>query len=242
MKHSHKDYRKQLDSIRAGDKVRIAIMQPYFIPYAGYFRLFQSTDLFVVYDCVQFIRRGWVHRNKILDTKNELSWFTLPLAKAPQEIKIADLKFTEDSKSRMQELMRKFPIFSSKQYLTSELSRCMLEFSQSPVYYLTSFLKLICHLLEIPCNIIYSSDLKLPVDLTGQDRIIAIAKHFKASEYINAPGGRELYEEAVFRQHNIKLQFLPDYAVHDSAYHSILPRLLQEDNCLLKKEIIDQSI
>ena len=40
-------------------------MQPYFVPYAGYFRLFAASDLFVIYDCVQFPRRGWVHRNKM---------------------------------------------------------------------------------------------------------------------------------------------------------------------------------
>ena len=64
--------------------MRIAIMQPYFIPYAGYFRLFQSVDLFVVYDCIQFARRGYVHRNQLPNFTDELSWITLPLAKAPQ--------------------------------------------------------------------------------------------------------------------------------------------------------------
>ena len=47
----------------------VAIMQPYFIPYAGYFRLFTGADLFVVCDDVQFPRRGWLHRNKLIDHK-----------------------------------------------------------------------------------------------------------------------------------------------------------------------------
>ena len=69
--------------------MRIAIMQPYFLPYAGYFRLLQQTDLFVVYDCVQFIRRGWIHRNRLANMNKELSWLTLQLAKAPQEVRIS---------------------------------------------------------------------------------------------------------------------------------------------------------
>jgi WbqC-like protein family len=49
-------------------QLTVAIMQPYFLPYAGYSRLFAATDLFVVYDCVQFPRRGWVHRNRLVNT------------------------------------------------------------------------------------------------------------------------------------------------------------------------------
>jgi hypothetical protein len=60
-----------------------AIMQPYFLPYAGYFRLFAATDLFVVYECVQFPRRGWVHRNQLVNTAGAERWLTLPLEKVP---------------------------------------------------------------------------------------------------------------------------------------------------------------
>ena len=59
----------------------VAIMQPYFFPYAGYFRLFAASDLFVIYDCVQFPRRGWVHRNLLPDASGSERWLTLPLEK-----------------------------------------------------------------------------------------------------------------------------------------------------------------
>jgi hypothetical protein len=75
----------------------IAIMQPYFFPYAGYFRLLAASDLFVIYDCVQFPRRGWVHRNKLLDASGEARWLTLPLEKAPQSVLIQDLRFPPDA-------------------------------------------------------------------------------------------------------------------------------------------------
>src|SRR5437016_2188558 len=66
----------------------VAIMQPYFLPYAGYFRLFAASDLFVIYDCVQFPRRGWVHRNRLTDARGLERWLTLPLEKAPQHVLI----------------------------------------------------------------------------------------------------------------------------------------------------------
>src|SRR5260370_23913658 len=68
-------------------------MQPYFTPYGGYFRLFAASDLFVIYDCVQFPQRGWVHRNRLVDRAGKERWLTLPLAKAPQSVLIADLRF-----------------------------------------------------------------------------------------------------------------------------------------------------
>src|SRR5258708_33697304 len=83
----------------AGSIRSVAIMQPYFIPYAGYFRLLAASDLFVIYDCVQFPRRGWVHRNRLVDRNGALRWLTLPLQSAPQNVLIRDLQFTSDAEA-----------------------------------------------------------------------------------------------------------------------------------------------
>ena len=88
----------------------IAIMQPYFLPYAGYFRLIARSDVFVIYDCVQFPRRGWVHRNKLLDAAGAEQWLTLPLRPAPQDVLIRDLEFPEDAPAAIAERLRPFPL------------------------------------------------------------------------------------------------------------------------------------
>lgn len=218
--------------------MRIAIMQPYFVPYAGYFRLLQGTDLFVVYDCVQFMRRGYVHRNQLPDNNNEATWLTLPLAKAPQDIKIAELNFASDAVDRMQQQRRKFPLFQRPEFLGNEVNSLLADFSRSPVEYIIRSLQWVCAMLDIPCNILRSSELKLSSELKGQDRIIAIADYYGATTYLNAPGGRSLYDEASFKHHKIKLEFLSDY---QGSYQSILFRLFNERIDELKKEIILQS-
>lgn len=218
--------------------MRIAIMQPYFLPYAGYFRLFHETDLFVIYDCVQFIRRGWIHRNRFANANGELTWLTLPLSKAPQEALITELTFAADSTTRMQEQQARFPLFNLQAYLDSEYSTAIMQFSLHPLAYITQLLKLSCEKLHLPFNIAYSSQLHLPAEVKGQDRIIAISKHFNASVYINPPGGRDLYDLSTFKQHNIELQFLPDYA---GSYESILPRLIHENVNTLRNEICSQG-
>lgn len=217
--------------------MRIAIMQPYFVPYAGYFRLFHETDLFVIYDCVQFIRRGWIHRNQFSNPNGEFSWLTLPLVKMPQESLITELAFTDDAAQRMQEQQQKFPVFKSEAFLASEFNSAITQFSSHPVAYITELLKLSCENLNIPFNVINSSTLNLPSSLKGQDRIITIAKHFGAKTYINAPGGISLYNEQEFKHHNIKLQFLPEYS---RSNESILPRLIYEGRNTLRKEITNE--
>src|SRR4051794_18580959 len=86
----------------------IAVMQPYFMPYAGYFRLFQASDPFVIYDCVQFPRRGWVHRNRLADARGVNRWLTLPLAKAPRDVLIRDLRFPANARDLLAERLRPF--------------------------------------------------------------------------------------------------------------------------------------
>src|SRR5580704_1381643 len=93
----------------------VAIMQPYFFPYAGYFRLFAASDLFVFYDCVQFPRRGWVHRNKLIQRNTTSDWLTLPLAKTGRDTtRIMDLRFSENAQEKWAERMAEFPALSNR--------------------------------------------------------------------------------------------------------------------------------
>ena len=71
-------------------------MQPYFFPYAGYFRLLAAADRFIILDTVQFPRRGWVHRNCVHKDGKE-NWITLPIKKCPRDTLIKDLKFRPDA-------------------------------------------------------------------------------------------------------------------------------------------------
>lgn len=207
------------------------------MPYAGYFRLFHHADLFVVYDCVQFLRRGWIHRNRLPNQQGELQWLTLPLQKAPQTIKIKDLNFSNDAAERWREQFNCFPSLSEKLTFNTDLKHSLFALNQSPLDYLIKNLKYICDALTIPFNIIKSSELNLPADLKAQERILTIAQHFKATRYINSPGGRELYDETFFNKNNIRLEFLSNY---QGSHVSMLHRMLNEDIPILRQEIISQ--
>jgi hypothetical protein len=204
----------------------VAIMQPYFFPYAGYFRLLTRSDLFVIYDCVQFPRRGWVHRNKLKDRNGTDQWLTLPLTKQEQDVLIKDLLFTEDASRELSDRLRPFPLVSLDPEWKDEVLRRVLATGTGLVDYLEEMLQLVaCRLGRAPWNVCRSSSFDIPQTLRGQDRIIEIARRAGASRYLNAPGGVDLYDKEKFAASGLELDFLPSY---DGPFDSMLGRILAE--------------
>ena len=211
---------------------RIAIMQPYFLPYAGYFRLFSGSDLMVLYDDVQFPKEGWVHRNRLLDQRGQSAWLTLPMKKMPLKTKIRDLIFSDNYKDVWQDRLRRFPLFQEQDDLLTDRVRSI---NGTPLSFITELLKVTCEHLSLTYETVNSSSLEVDPSLSGQDRVIAIVKHLGGTEYINAPGGRSLYDADAFQQQDIKLLFLQAFN-GDSA--SILQRLANESAATLHDEIL----
>jgi hypothetical protein len=203
----------------------IAIMQPYFLPYAGYFRLIAQTDLFVIYDCVQFPRRGWVHRNKLVDANGAEQWLTLPLKPAPQETAIRDLTFADDAAETVAERLRPFPVAQRHGPHAPLLDR-VLRAEGRPVDYISGLLEQASDLLGLAWNVVRSSSLGVPDDVRAQARILEIARRLGATRYLNAPGGRELYDAPTFAEAGIELAFLEPWA---GAGGSIVQRLADDD-------------
>ena len=203
----------------------VAVMQPYFAPYAGYFRLLLGADLFVLYDCVQFPRRGWVHRNRLPDRSGALQWLTLPLAKAPQSVAIKDLTFRPDAAAVLLAELARFPLLTRVAADTSALHALLLGLDTAPIDYIERLLAQFAERLGLPWRSIRSSSLMIPAHLTGQERILAITAAVGARRYLNPPGGRALYDPARFAAAGVTLRFLPDY---EGSFASILARLLEE--------------
>jgi hypothetical protein len=212
----------------------IAIMQPYFIPYAGYFRLFAASDLFVIYDCVQFPRRGWVHRNRFKDASGTERWLTLPIAKAPRDALIRELRFSPDAGDVLAERMRAVPILEAVRDPEPEILALLRDVRGTPVDYIERLLDNVVSYLGFKWNVVRSSALGVPGSLRGQERIVEIARRLGAACYVNAPNGRSLYDPRVFADAGIELQFLSDYPGSSA---SILSRILEDDAQSLARDI-----
>ena len=200
----------------------IAVMQPYFIPYAGYFRLFAEADLVCIFDCVQFPRRGWVHRNQLPGVARQPRWLTLPLKKEPTNIRISDLTFTENATGSMETRCRTFPILRGVRH---PLLDAMLVPSGDVVGYLENLLSIACRELRLPFKVIRSTTLQIPNAFRGQDRVLEICRKLSADRYINLAGGRRLYDSQYFARQGVELRLFEPWR---GSNWSILYRLLTE--------------
>lgn len=225
---------KSAQAAGAGRKT-IAVMQPYFFPYAGYFRLFSQVDEFVILDCVQFPRRGRVHRTELPGTGSDPDWLTLPLARQSREVLIRDLAFANDARKQFDRRLARVPGLRSS---NSEEAQRILDYLHQPLHgvvdYLEAGLQLVTQVLGISKPVRRSSSLELPASLRGQDRMLAITKALGASVYLNSPGGRSLYSAGHFSDAGVELQFLPDY---QGRHFHLLPDLLGGQSELIAEEL-----
>ncbi len=212
----------------------VAVMQPYFVPYAGYFRLIERADVFVLYDCVQFPRRGYVHRNQLPNAQGVFDWLTLPILKCERGTKICELAFAEDAEERLKTQLNSFPQISSESPHTNPLLAQLFDLQRTPNEYISQLLKLSADYLECDAEFMFSSALEIDPALKGQDRILAILKILGAERYVNAPGGRELYDAASFAEQGVELRFLEKF---EGNYASVLHRFCTEPKDTIMSEI-----
>lgn len=187
--------------------MKVAIMQPYFFPYLGYFQLIHSVDTFVIYDDVNYIKRGWVNRNYVLAGR-EKSRLTLQLDGASQNLQINQIKVGNNREKLVKTIQHGYsraPYFESAFPLVRDIILCK---EINLASYLTESLRKLSVYLGIDVKWLLSSELEKNTALRGQGKIIEICNVLGASQYINLPGGRELYEADEFKKHNIELSFL----------------------------------
>jgi hypothetical protein len=206
---------------------RVAVMQPYFFPYAGYFRLFEAVDEFVIFDCVQFPRRGRVHRCEVDGANGGAEWLTLPIAKAPRDALIRDLVFAPGARAEFDARLARLPWYKKADGPAAARLRAFLEAPLPPVVdFLANSLRLVVEILGLEVALSRSSTLALPPALHGEERVLAIAKACGATRYVNASGGRSLYDAQVFARAGLELSFLDPY---HGPFMRLLPALMQGD-------------
>ena len=188
--------------------MKICVMQPYFLPYPGYYFLYKYVDVFVILDDVQFNRRGYVHRNK-LNISGNIKWLTLPIKKKSREVLINELDFDLKSEQILKFYKQIDIITNSKSMEVFKID--LLNFKIKPLDYIINLNNKIVNILGISKKTILSSSLPT-AHLKGEEKIIQICKYLKANEYINLPGGKELYSQDNFKKNNIKLSFIKAFS------------------------------
>ena len=194
--------------------MKVAIMQPYFFPYIGYFQLLNSVDKFIFYDDVNYIKQGWINKNNFLIGKN-LHSFSVPVVKQSSFKLISETEINQQLYKKwkgkflksIEQSYKKAPFFNDvfpiiKEVFNKEY-QTISELAIQSINALSNYL-------EINTTIAISSQTYDNRDLSGTDRVIAICNKEKASVYINPIGGQELYDKDIFANEGIDLFFLKE--------------------------------
>ena len=183
----------------------IAIMQPTFLPWIGYFSLLERVDEFVIFDHVQFEKRSWQQRNKIRTHQGE-QWLSVPVSskgKQSQSIKNAEILY-DGKRCPLEKIMKSIEVNYKKAPFYNDYSDDLnLILSKKPKYISNlnkSIIRWVCEKLQIVTPCVLSSEL----DTSGSkaDLLVDICRTQKATHYISPPGsqgyldGSSAFEEA----------------------------------------------
>ena len=196
--------------------MKVAIMQPYFIPYLLYFQLIKYVDAFIILDDVSFINRGWINRN-LLSIHGKKKWVTIPLSNASQNKNINEISILNDDNWKKKAKKTLFHSYQHSNYMRESIN-IFDEILSYPDLNLNSFvvnsLKLICAKLSINTKFLLSSSFA-NIHLKGKYRILDICACMNATEYVNLPGGVILYQENDFNEKKINLKFIQQCQLND---------------------------
>ncbi|KVW92207.1 WbqC family protein [Thiobacillus denitrificans] len=188
---------------------RLAIMQPYFFPYIGYFQLIAAVDLFIVYDNIKYTKKGWINRNRMLQNGKDVM-FSLPLKSDSDcrdvcERELAANFHRDKLLNQFKGAYRHAPYFAQTFPLVEQVVR---HEDANLFRFLHHSIVKTCEHLGITTGIRISSDIAIDHDLTNQGKVLALCEAVGASTYVNAIGGMELYSNETFREKGVDLKFI----------------------------------
>lgn len=236
-------------TIRTDIIMKLGIMQPYFMPYIGYWQLINAVDEFVLYDNIQYTKKGWINRNRILN-KDEFEYVTIPLKKDSDYLDVKDRSLSDTwSKDKVKILNKLNSIYKKAPFFddTFLLFENLINYKNKNLFnYVFYSIKTINEHLDIKTKLTISSTISINHDLKSAEKVIELCKFEKANEYINPIGGIELYSKDQFHEKGIELRFLKSDPI---SYHqfdnefvpwlSIIDVMMfnsvEEIKCLLKK-------
>lgn len=203
--------------------MKLAIMQPYFFPYIGYWQLIYAVDRFVIYDDVNFITRGWINRNRILNF-GEATYLTAPLQHSSPNKLICDTSLLPSTiwRDKLVRMIKntygKAPFFNEWFPIIENLIR---HDAGNLADYLAHQLRTLSAFMGIQTEFVLTSRCYRNNDLSGQERVIDICNREGASVIINPQGGQALYDHVAFIRSGLDLKFLIPSTIEYKQFGSV---------------------
>jgi hypothetical protein len=190
---------------------RIAVMQPYFMPYLGYFQMVNAVNQFVIYDDIQYTKQSWFNRNRYL-LNGKPHYFTIPVRKDSDFLNVNEREVSPNYQSQKKGMITRFEMAYKKAPFFEKVYPLLLEILNYDEKNLYRFIRhsfdSVCDYLKIDTEVFPSSRVNGGENLAGKERVIDMCKKLGAEHYINLPGGRALYDKEDFEEKGIRLSFI----------------------------------
>ena len=205
--------------------MKLAIMQPYLFPYLGYFQLVHAVDTFVVYDDVNYIKGGWINRNYILAQEGK-QLVTLPLQGASPNKLINQIMVGDRRRKLLETIRQRYGKASNYAAVYPLIEDILSRQENNLAAFLDYQLRQICDYLGIHAAWHVSSALSKSNKLQGQEKVLAICEALGATRYVNAAGGKSLYDKEAFVSRGMRLSFIQMHNVSYSQFgNKFVPNL-----------------
>ena len=203
--------REQASKAGADKKDRIAIMQPYFFPYIGYWQLIHAVDLYVVADNVHYLKHHWINFNRILGEKDQPHYFGIEISHANGTRHICETKRVVRRK-QAEYLCRVLKFYYSKAPYYNEameiIKPILMDEEPNLALYLFKQLKTVSEYLGIKTEIILLSDVTPRGDCTAPELIRRVCELLGHSTFTSSINGNIYYTKDAFREMGVNLDFL----------------------------------
>lgn len=187
--------------------------QPYFLPYLGYFSLIKHSDQFILSDTVQFIRHGWIERNRILKPVEGWQYIQVPLKKHSHDSIIRNIEISNDQNwkdkifAQLDHYKKRAPYYNDVISLIKDIF--LVEYNEI-VGLNKALLKNVCDYIGFDANINVFSEMNLeiePVSMADEWSLNVCKAINDKVEYRNLPGGMSFYDSRKYEKNNISFKF-----------------------------------
>lgn len=205
----------------------VAIHQPNFIPWIGFFYKIYKADIFVLLDDAQYIKNSYINRNQIKTPKGK-EWLTLPVIHSGKfGQKINQVEFF-NSFTYLRKIKGTLTVNYSKSTYFKEvfdlIESSMIE-SERLATFNESLIKKICKYLGMDKEVINSSGLST-IKGVSTERLIEICKTLQATEYLAGFGSKKYQDNLKFKEFGIN-PIVYDFVhpVYDQLWGEFIPNL-----------------
>ncbi|MFY0593571.1 WbqC family protein [Roseivirga sp.] len=222
--------------------MKVAIMQPYFFPYIGYFQMIAAVDKFILYDLVSYRKASWMNRNRLFDiSKKEVFYFRAPIRKFSLGTKIRDIELQDVEDWRKKILREVYYNYKRSRFFDEIFPRLekVIRFETNSLHkFNTNAISNIAEWVGITTEISFQNESYLQIEQEllidyserpeeiKNKRIIRICESENSTHYVNAIGGMELYDKSYFEQYGINLSFIKtDEIKYDQVGEEFIPNL-----------------